>query len=122
MARHALKPTLALAIVLSTFIWLVEAFGGIFTGQGQDPNTGPVLILLASRYWPSRAQCDGRAEPVSLTPARAAADSRARACGNLGAIRTQGNHCPIFMTILDDFPVIDFGTYNSIMYLRCRKP
>ena len=26
----------------------------MFTGQGTDPNTGPLLVLLALAYWPRR--------------------------------------------------------------------
>lgn len=74
-AGRAWKPALVLAIVLSAFIWLAEGFGGIFTGQGTDPNTGPLLILLAACYWPARARRDARAEPASLAPARVAAGS-----------------------------------------------
>jgi hypothetical protein len=34
-------------------------FGGILAGSGTDPNTGPVLVLLAAAYWPRRAAVDG---------------------------------------------------------------
>jgi hypothetical protein len=51
-APPATKPALVLAIVVALFIWLAEGLGGIFTGQGTDPNTGPPLILLAACYWP----------------------------------------------------------------------
>jgi len=44
----------AAAIALAALIWLAEAFGGIFTGTGTDPNSGPVLALLALAYWPGR--------------------------------------------------------------------
>jgi hypothetical protein len=40
---------------------LAENLGGILTGQGTDPNTGPLLILLAFAYWPP-----GRAEAVAV--------------------------------------------------------
>jgi hypothetical protein len=51
----AVRAVLALALVLAVAIWVVgEAFGGIFTGQGTDPNTGPLLALLALAFWPSR--------------------------------------------------------------------
>ena len=32
-----------------------EAFGGLFTGLGTDPNTGPLLILLALTVYPNCA-------------------------------------------------------------------
>jgi hypothetical protein len=51
----AARPVLAGAVALSLAIWLVgEDLGGIFTGQGTDPNTGPLLVLLALAYWPRR--------------------------------------------------------------------
>ena len=33
---------------------LAISVGGIFTGQGTDPNTGPLLALLALAFWPFR--------------------------------------------------------------------
>jgi hypothetical protein len=45
---------LTLAIVMAAGIWVFgEAFGTILTGSGTDPNTGPLLILLAVAYWPA---------------------------------------------------------------------
>ena len=51
-ARLAIRPALIAAIALALFFWTAEGFGGIFTGQGTDPNTGLLLILLAACYWP----------------------------------------------------------------------
>jgi hypothetical protein len=49
----AARVTLVLAIVVAAVIWVVgEAFGTIFTGGGTDPNSGPLLALLALAYWP----------------------------------------------------------------------
>lgn len=50
--RLAIKPALIAAITLAALFWMAEGFGGIFTGQGTDPNTGLPLILLAACYWP----------------------------------------------------------------------
>jgi hypothetical protein len=55
----AIKPALITAIVLALFFWIAEGFGGIFTGQGTDPNTGLVLIVLAASYWPRNRALDG---------------------------------------------------------------
>ena len=42
-------------MVLALVIWVFgENFGGLLTGQATDPNTGPLLILLAAAYWPLR--------------------------------------------------------------------
>jgi hypothetical protein len=38
--------------VLALFIWITaEFFGGMFTGSGTDPNSGPLLVLLAATLW-----------------------------------------------------------------------
>ncbi len=56
LPASAAKATLVLAIVVAAVIWVFgEAFGGILTGGGTDPNSGPLLILLALTYWPLRA-------------------------------------------------------------------
>jgi hypothetical protein len=48
-------PVVVLAVITSAAIWLFgEALGGMFTGQVTDPNTGPLLMLLAISYWPLR--------------------------------------------------------------------
>jgi len=61
----AARGTLVLAIVISAVIWVFgEAFGAIMTGGGTDPNSGPLLALLALCYWPARA--------VATAPARTA--------------------------------------------------
>jgi hypothetical protein len=49
----AAQATLILAIVLAAVIWVVgEALGTILTGGATDPNSGPLLALLALAYWP----------------------------------------------------------------------
>jgi hypothetical protein len=56
LPRPAAKATLVLASVVAAVIWVFgEAFGTILTGGGTDPNSGPLLILLALTYWPIRA-------------------------------------------------------------------
>ena len=50
----AARAALVLAVVVALVIWVVgENFGGIFAGSGTDPNTGPLLMLLAAAYWPA---------------------------------------------------------------------
>jgi hypothetical protein len=45
---------LVLAVVTAAFIWVFgEAFGQILTGGATDPNSAPLLALLALAYWPS---------------------------------------------------------------------
>ena len=40
--------------MLAAVIWVIgQAFGMILTGSATDPNSGPLLALLAMAYWPS---------------------------------------------------------------------
>jgi hypothetical protein len=49
----AARGALALAIAVAAVIWVVgEALGGILAGGATDPNSGPLLILIALAYWP----------------------------------------------------------------------
>ena len=50
------KPLYGLAMALALVTWVGEGFGEILTGQGTDPNSGPLLFLLALAYWPIRSQ------------------------------------------------------------------
>ena len=47
------RAAVVLAIVLAVLIWLAEGLGGVFTGAGTDPNSGPLLVLLAVAFWPT---------------------------------------------------------------------
>ncbi len=49
----AAKAAVVLAFVLAVVIWLAEGLGGLFTGGGTDPNSGPLLALLAVTFWPT---------------------------------------------------------------------
>lgn len=51
-----IRPALVLAVGLGILFWITEGLGGVFTGHGTDPNTGPLLILLAACYLPRRAR------------------------------------------------------------------
>jgi hypothetical protein len=47
------RGTLVLAIVVFATIWVaVQDFGGILAGGATDPNSGPLIVLLAVAYWP----------------------------------------------------------------------
>ena len=44
-----------LAAAVAAVIWVVgENFGGMSAGSATDPNSGPILMLLAAAYWPAR--------------------------------------------------------------------
>ncbi len=48
------RGALILALVVAAFIWVFgQAFGQILTGGGTDPNSAPLLALLALAYWPA---------------------------------------------------------------------
>jgi hypothetical protein len=47
------RAALVLSVALAVAVWVLgENFGAIATGQGTDPNTGLVLVLLAAAFWP----------------------------------------------------------------------
>jgi hypothetical protein len=49
----AARLAVPLSIIAALSIWAVgENFGGILTGQATDPNTGPLLALVALAFWP----------------------------------------------------------------------
>jgi hypothetical protein len=49
----ASRAVLVLAVVVAAALWVAEGLGEVFTGTGTDPNTGPLLALLAVAYWPA---------------------------------------------------------------------
>jgi hypothetical protein len=60
---------LAAGAVLSLAMWLTgQGLGGVFTGSGTDPNTGPIIAVLAMAMTPARVS----APFVGLTPLAAA--------------------------------------------------
>lgn len=61
----AARAVLVLAIVVSAVIWVfAQAFGEIMAGGATDPNSGPLLVLLALAFWPPRATSAGPAQPT----------------------------------------------------------
>ena len=71
LPRPLARATLVLAIVVALVIWVVaEGLGGILAGGGTDPNSGPLLVLLALAYWPLRA-ASASTGAVSVLPADA---------------------------------------------------
>ncbi|MGE5132367.1 MAG: DUF5134 domain-containing protein [Gemmatimonadota bacterium] len=68
------------AVVMSLVLWAAgQGFGGVFTGTGTDPSTGPVLVLLALAYWPARRAAFRHPAPGRrhAVPGHAAAGHRA---------------------------------------------
>jgi hypothetical protein len=65
----AAKTTLVLAIVVSAVIWVfAEAFGQIMASGATDPNSGPLLVILALAFWPLRTSA---ATPTKAVAAKA---------------------------------------------------
>lgn len=49
---RATRPALALAVLVAVFYFVAgQGVGGILTGSGTDPGSGPLLILLAAALW-----------------------------------------------------------------------
>jgi hypothetical protein len=68
------KGSIVLGVVAAAGIWVVgEDFGTILAGGATDPNSGPLLIVLALAYWPRRA--------VATAPSRVAASLMQPALG-----------------------------------------
>ena len=65
---RAARAALVLAIAVAALLWLAEGLGGILTGSGTDPNTGPLLALLALAFWPAAPPAAAPADPASLGP------------------------------------------------------
>ena len=53
-AARPARAVIGLAVGLAAAIWVAEGLGAIFTGSGTDPNSGPLLALIACAYWPAR--------------------------------------------------------------------
>ena len=58
------RAAIVLALAVAAALWLAQGLGGIFTGSGTDPGTGPLLALLALAYWPA-------AQPPAVRPSAA---------------------------------------------------
>lgn len=47
------RASVGVAVLAAAFIWVVgQALGAPFGGRSTDPDSGPLLILLALAYWP----------------------------------------------------------------------
>jgi hypothetical protein len=69
---------LALAVVVAGVLWVVgEGFGGVLSGPSTDPNSGPLLILLAAAYWPLTVTVPAHGEHARNRPTGAVEPSAA---------------------------------------------
>ena len=70
LPRPAARAGVVLAIVIAAFIWVAEGLGGMLTGGGTDPNSGPLLALVALAYWPlasSALSATGQPDRIAIT-------------------------------------------------------
>jgi len=80
----AARATLVFAIVLAGLLWLfVQALGGLLASGATDPESGPLLALLALAYWPAAHVPPARdaGTPSDATAAFDAVPSPAAASG-----------------------------------------
>ena len=56
LAAFALLPASRAAVVLAAALWLAQGMGELFTGMATDPESGPLLALLALAFWPALSQ------------------------------------------------------------------
>jgi len=57
----AARAVLAGAALLAAVMWVAgQALGGVLTGSGTDPDSGPLLILLVLAFWPARGPVERR--------------------------------------------------------------
>jgi hypothetical protein len=63
LPRPAGRAVVALAVVTAAVIWIAQGLGGLFGGDATDPNSGPLLALLALAYWPLANHSPAVAEP-----------------------------------------------------------
>jgi hypothetical protein len=49
------RAAVLIAAVAAAFVWAAgEHFGSLFSGLATDPNSGPLLLLIAAAFWPRR--------------------------------------------------------------------
>jgi hypothetical protein len=71
---HA-RAFLGLSVFINLGFWIVgQGFGGLFTGTATDPNSGPLLILLACALYalidqPARASDPHEQQSLDPSPA-----------------------------------------------------
>jgi hypothetical protein len=59
------RPALVAAVILGLTWWVAQGFGGIFTGQGTDPNSGVLFVVVAAVLWPWSEASRDTTEPGS---------------------------------------------------------
>jgi hypothetical protein len=70
LPRPAARAGVVLAIAIAAFLWVAEGLGGMLTGGGTDPNSGPLLALLAVAYWPLASALSATGQPDLVATAQ----------------------------------------------------
>jgi hypothetical protein len=79
---RAAQVTIVVAVVVALAVWVIgENFGGIFAGGATDPNSGPLIVVLALAYWPVRSR-----RLVGRAVSRQAAESATVRAGQPSAV------------------------------------
>jgi hypothetical protein len=83
------RPALLLAIAAALAVGVLgQDLGGILTGTGTDPGTGPLLILLALAFWPARLAA-GEVSRAEVAGAAAEVEGEARPEREVAALAVQ---------------------------------
>lgn len=54
------RPAVVVAVLAALVIWVAgEHFGQLFSGSATDPNSGPLLVLIAVAFWPVSGRARG---------------------------------------------------------------
>jgi hypothetical protein len=57
------RAAIGVLVVVVLAIWVVgEGLGGLFSGSATDPNSAPLLVLIAMAYWPLAERVGHRSE------------------------------------------------------------
>ena len=64
LPRRLARAAIILAVALAAILWLAQGLGEILTGSATDPNSGPLLALLALAFWPLAAPAPKTAAPA----------------------------------------------------------
>lgn len=90
LPRPAIRAALVLAIAAAAALWLTQGLGGLLTASATDPDTAPLLALLALAYWPLRLGSGHSAAGAGATATGATATGAAAAGAAAG--RAAGEH------------------------------
>ncbi|MHB1711931.1 MAG: hypothetical protein ACYCV7_11095 [Acidimicrobiales bacterium] len=81
LVRRTVRPALAVSFAWSLAVWwFAEGLGGMLTGHGTDPNTGPLLALAALAWYRIHPEPKARRVMVPASVARAVSREKRGQC------------------------------------------